>query len=155
MLIFRLKVILGTISSGHIIDTEKYGKFALDIARFYVELYRWRPISPTMHKILIHGVVITKNALLPIWQLSEEAAEWRNKQFRSYRRNFARKLSRESCNKDIFNRLPLTSDPRMSSLRSVNRPRFTYFLPETISLLMPATPIIADESSGTDDENII
>lgn len=36
-------------------------------------------MTSTMHKILIHGAVITKNALLPIGQLSEEAAEARNK----------------------------------------------------------------------------
>lgn len=80
-LIYRLKVILETISSGHIIDPEKYDKYALDTARLYVDLYPWHPMTPTMHKILIHGAIIIKNALLPIGQLSEEAAEARNKHF--------------------------------------------------------------------------
>ncbi|CAH1102915.1 unnamed protein product [Psylliodes chrysocephalus] len=51
-------VILETISSGHRIDPEKYDKYALD-AHLYVQLYPWHPMTPTMHKILIHGAVIT------------------------------------------------------------------------------------------------
>jgi len=91
-LIYRLKVILETISSGHIIDPEKFDQYALDTSRLYIDLYPWHPMSPTMHKILIHGAVVIKNALLPIGQLSEEAAEARNKHFKSYRQNFARKF---------------------------------------------------------------
>jgi hypothetical protein len=64
-----------------------------------------------MHKILIHGAIVIENALLPIGQLSEETAEARNKYFRLYRQNFARKFSRVPCNLDIINRLLLSSDP--------------------------------------------
>ncbi|KAK4877274.1 hypothetical protein RN001_009780 [Aquatica leii] len=71
-LIFRLKVILETISSGYSIDVQKYEDYALATARLYVELYPWHPMTPTLHKVLIHGAVIIKNALLPIGQLSEE-----------------------------------------------------------------------------------
>ena len=49
-------------------------------------------MTPTMHKILIHGAIVIENALLPIGQLSEEAAEASNKYFRLYRQNFARKF---------------------------------------------------------------
>lgn len=120
-LIYRFKVILEAISSGRIIHSEKYDQYALDTARLYVDLYPWHPMTPTMHKILIHGAVIIKNALLPIGQLSEETAEARNKHFRLYRQEFARKFSRENCNRDILNRLLLTSDPLISSMRSLKR----------------------------------
>lgn len=100
--IYRLKVILETISSGYKVDPEKYDKYAKETAQLYVELYQWHPMTTTMHKILIHGAEIIKNALLPNGQLSEEAAEARNKHFRSYRQDFAREFSRESCNRDIF-----------------------------------------------------
>ena len=50
---------------------------------------------PTMHKVLRHGTTIIEQAILPIGQLSEEAAEARNKHFRLYRQNYARKSSRE------------------------------------------------------------
>lgn len=45
----------------------------------YIELYSCYPMSPTVHKILLHESTIIANALLPIGQLSEEAAEARNK----------------------------------------------------------------------------
>jgi hypothetical protein len=61
--------------------------------------------------MLIHGAIVIENALLPIGQLSEEAAEARNKYFHLNRQNFARKFSRVSCNLDVLNRLLLSSDP--------------------------------------------
>jgi len=60
-------------------------------------------MTPTMHKVLIHGAIVIQNALLPIGQLSEDAAEARNKYFRLYRQEFARKFSRVSCNLDVLN----------------------------------------------------
>lgn len=149
-LIYRLKVILETISSGHIIDSAKYDKYALDTARLYVDLYPWHPMTPTMHKILIHGAVIIKSALLPIGQLSEEAAEARNKHFRLYRQDYARKFSRENCNRDIFNRLLLTSDPLISSMRRFKRRKMQSFLQETMALLMPGEPN-ADSSESEEE----
>lgn len=74
-------------------------------------------MSPTLHKILIHGPEIVRTAPLPIGMLSEEAAEHRNKHFREYRMKFARKCSRTAGNEDILNRLLLTSDPLFSCLR--------------------------------------
>ena len=46
----------------------------------------------TVHKILIHGAFVISNALLPIGQLSEEAQEARNKDFKRYREIHTRKL---------------------------------------------------------------
>ncbi|GBO98756.1 hypothetical protein EVAR_245_1 [Eumeta japonica] len=98
-LIYRLRVILETISSGYEINLEKYEKYAEETACLYVKLYPWHPMTPTLHKVLVHGSDIIKNALLPIGQLSEKAAEARNKHFRSYRQDYSRKFSRESCNR--------------------------------------------------------
>jgi hypothetical protein len=91
--------------------TQKYSKYATDAAQMYVRLYPWHPMTPLMHKMLIHGAILIENALLPIGRLSEEAAEARNKYFRLYRQNFARKFSRVSCNLDVLNRLLFSSDP--------------------------------------------
>ncbi|KAK9688610.1 hypothetical protein QE152_g35188 [Popillia japonica] len=137
-LIYRLKVILETISSGHKIDSQKYDCYAKETAKLYVSLYGWHPMTPTMHKILTHGATIIENALLPIGQLSEEAAEARNKHFRVYRENFARKFSREQCNLDVYHRLLLSSDPLISSLRPKKTSIPKTFCPETINMLMPA-----------------
>lgn len=94
-------------------------------------------MTPTLHKILVHGTTIIKLALLPIGQLSEEAAEARNKHLRSYRQDFTRKFSRELCNKDVFNRLLLSSDPFLSCMRKRHKLKTSQpFLPETIELFV-------------------
>ena len=71
----------------------------------------------TVHKVLMHGKDIMDAAVLPIGMLSEEAEEARNKDYRKYRLMFARKCDRISTNTDVFNRLLITSDPYISSIR--------------------------------------
>jgi hypothetical protein len=87
--------------------TQKYSKYATDTAEMHVRLYPWHPMTPPMHKMLIQGAIVIENALLPIGQLSEEAAVARNKYFCLNLQNFARKFSRVSCNLDVLNRLLL------------------------------------------------
>lgn len=114
-LLKRFRVILEVISSGHEIDHDKFETYTQSTARLYIDLYGWHPMSPTVHKVLMHGGSIIAHAILPIGQLSEEAAEARNKHFREYRTDYSRKTSRIECNRDILNRLLLTSDPLLSS----------------------------------------
>lgn len=116
-LIKRFHTILEILSSGFNINHEKFYVFAQTTAKMYVELYGWYPMSPTVHKILMHGAEVIEQAILPIGQLSEEASEARNKHLRKYRIDFARKFSRVECNRDVLNRLLLTSDPLISCTR--------------------------------------
>ncbi|KAF2886522.1 hypothetical protein ILUMI_19651 [Ignelater luminosus] len=95
-LIHRLKVILGAISSGFRIDTNGFDTYCMETAKLYAELYSWQPMTPILHKILMRGSLVIEKELLPIGQLTEEAAEARKKHFRWYRQNYARKFSRES-----------------------------------------------------------
>ncbi|KAK5641968.1 hypothetical protein RI129_010515 [Pyrocoelia pectoralis] len=152
-LIYRLKVILEAISSGHKIDPSKYEKYATETARLYLNKYDWHPMTPTLHKVLLHGAVIIEKALLPIGQLSEEAAEARNKHFRSYRQDFARKFSRESCNQDVFNRLILSSDPLLSSTRGVKKRKTNTFLPETRAMLVSAEPNLIESLPSSSESD--
>ncbi|KAK4876058.1 hypothetical protein RN001_012480 [Aquatica leii] len=109
-------------------------------------------MTPTLNKILFHGSFIIEKALLPIGMMSEEAAEARNKHFRLYRQNYARKFSRESCNLDIINRLLLSSDPLITSTRPTPRKTTKPFLKETIEMLLPAeTP---NQSDSSDDQDL-
>lgn len=112
----KLRLILELISSGKELNIQKFSTLCSETAELYISLYDWYPMSPTVHKILIHGPTVIQHAILPIGQLSEEAAECRHKHFREYRNNFARKSSRTECNRDVLNRLLLTSDPLISSL---------------------------------------
>lgn len=124
-LIHKCKVILETISSGHVIDTKKFEDYTFETATLYVQLYGWHPMSPTLHKILMHGATVISHSILPIGQLSEKAAEARNRQ------NFSRKFDRVKCNRDILNRLLLTSDPLLSSSRKQPRKKSKPFCSET------------------------
>ena len=153
-LIYRLKVILETISSGHKICVQKFSEYTVETAKLYVQLYPWHPMTPTMHKILIHGPIVIENALLPVGQLSEEAAEARNKHFRLYRQNYARKFSRVSCNLDVLNRLLLSSDPVLTGMRRQPRKRTKPFLKETLEMLLPAKPTNQDpDTAESEDES--
>lgn len=87
-LIFQLKVILETIISGFEINIAKFEEFALETAKLYVSLYGCYPMPPTLRKILMHGAII-EHAIVPIGQLSREAAEVRNKHFHKYRSDFS------------------------------------------------------------------
>ncbi|GBP00726.1 hypothetical protein EVAR_72669_1, partial [Eumeta japonica] len=54
---------------------------------------------------------------MPIGDLSEEAQEKRNKDYRHFRKHNTRKISRYITNEDLFNILLCTFDPYISSLR--------------------------------------
>lgn len=77
-------------------------------------------MPPTVHKILIHGSIIVKNAMVPIGELSEEAQESKNKDIRRYRESFTRKFNALKVNEDLFHRLLLSSDPYISSYSTKN-----------------------------------
>ena len=155
-LIKRFGVILEVVSSGFAINAEKFSTYAHTTAMLYVELYGWHPMSPTVHKILIHGAQVIRHAILPIGQLTEEAAEARNKNFRQYRIDFSRKFSREDCNRDIMNRLLLSSDPYLSSIRPKTQKKKKIFSKEALDLMIAiAPPSLADENTSceSDEEN--
>ena len=70
----------------------------------------------SVHKVLMHGQnVIQYHSLLPLGQLSEDAQEARNKDYKFYRLHHARKCSRTSTNEDVMHTLMYTSDPYITS----------------------------------------
>ena len=145
-------MIFETISSGHKIDIKKFADYTEATAKLYVQLYRWYPMSPTVHKVLVHGATVISYAILPIGQLSEEA---RNKHFRQYRQDFSRKFSRELCMRDVLNRLLLSSDPFLSCSKPKSRRRRKSFSSDTLQLLLPETPnvpLLAGEAEEGSDE---
>ena len=84
-LIKRFYIILQTLSSGESIDSQKFGAFAYKTAQLYVEKYKWYYMPSSVHKILIHGEVIIQHfGILPIGQISEDAQEGRNKDYKKY-----------------------------------------------------------------------
>lgn len=135
-LLKRFKVILQVLASGQEINVNAFHSYAKETAQLYVQLYGWYYMPATVHKILLHGAEIIKDALLPIGYLSEEAAEARNKDFRRYREFRSRKCNRKLTNTDILNNLLISSDPFISNLRPTNTNRkLRDFTVEVLSLL--------------------
>lgn len=122
-LIRRLAVITSVLNSGLDIDAEKYDTYAMDTAKLWVELYPWYYMTPTIHKILVHGKQIIENSLLPIGMFSEEPQETSVKVYRGNRREFSRKCSRVATNTDVMHRMLYTSDPVISSFRKLTKPK--------------------------------
>ena len=98
-----------------------FDNYAKETAKLFVSLCAWYYMPASVHKVLIHGSAIVSAALLPIGQLSDEAQEARKKDIKKFREHYTRKLSRESTNLHLMQRLMLTSDPVSSSLRNYRR----------------------------------
>lgn len=147
-LIRRFATILEAISSGYHIDTVKFHEYAQVTMRLYLELYGWYYMPSSVHKVLMHGAAIIESfGLIPIGQLSEEAAEARNKDFRRYRQHHSRKCSRKTTNEDILNNLLTSSDPLISAKRHKLRRKHKTLSEEAQSLL-----IIEQTETFDDDE---
>lgn len=110
-----MRVILEVIRSSEDIDIVYYREQCINLFKDYVSEYKWYPLTPTVHKLLINSPYIIENYGVPIGDLTEEALEASHKHFRSYRDSYARKLSRVANIKDVFSRLWTTSDPVINS----------------------------------------
>lgn len=115
-LIINLQTILISLACQLPIDIPKFERLCDETAELYIDKYKWAPMTPTLHKILVHGADTLRNMPLPVGQMSEEAAEARNKILREYRLKHARRSSRLSNLEDVFHRLLDSSDPVVSSV---------------------------------------
>lgn len=120
-LIKRFRTILNVPSSTHNFDADKFDKYAKDTAQVYIAQYGdWRQMSATVHKVLYHGGNVMRHHIFPLGELSEEAQEAKNKEYKKYRLNNTRKNSRLNQNTDLFTMLLLSSDPLISTYRNIS-----------------------------------
>jgi hypothetical protein len=152
-IIRRFHVTLQVISCGHDINVDIFREYNIETARKYVELYPWFPMSPTVHKILIHGPEIVSSVLLPIGQLSEEAQESCNKFIKKYRVDNARKCSRTSNIEDVFKRLLVVSDPLISNHRKLPQKKIRSLSAEAIQLLKEPFILLQNEPISNDGDD--
>lgn len=122
-IIKKMKTILNVLSCGLPVNAEKFGTYAEETEKLLTQIYPWRKLTATVHKILKHGKDILLHHLLPIGELSEEAQEAKNKDYKYYRYHNTRKISRKEQNQDLMNMLLLSSDPYISSFRRVRTKR--------------------------------
>ena len=85
-------------------------------------------MSQSVHKFLVHGHAIIARQYLPIGLMLEEAQEARNKDFKKFREDFGRKTSRIDTNRDLVNRLLVSSDPVITSLRKGHKKKMVRVL---------------------------
>ena len=116
-LLRRVNTILMALNSKHKINGNRFGEYTSEISKLLVSLYPWRELTPTVHKVLCHGQIIIESNILPLGELTEEAQEARNRDFKHVQLFSSRKCSRQSQNEDIFNSLLLSSDPVLSTMR--------------------------------------
>lgn len=135
-LIKRFYVLLQVMSSGKVINATKFGQYALDTAQRYVNKYMWYYMPSSVHKVLIHGEsVIRHYSVLPLGQLSEDAQESRNKDYKRFRLHHARKCSRIATNEDVLHTLLFTSDPYITSLRKPSNKKSMELIDEALELV--------------------
>lgn len=115
--LLRFHIILTALNSKYQINAKKFGVYASETSQRLFSLYKWREITPTVHKVLCHGQIIIENNLFPLGELSEEAQEARNSDFKNIQFFNTRKCSRKCQNQDLVNNLLLSSDPALSSIR--------------------------------------
>lgn len=115
-LIRRFSVILQTLACG--VQVDKFEEYATETRQLYLKLYKWFYLPASVRKILFHSANIIRHfEMIPIGILTEEAQECRNKDFKRFREYNTRKCSRVATNTDLMNKLLITSDPYISSLR--------------------------------------
>lgn len=131
----RCATVLQVINSRFEIDAEKFEEYAVETARKLVEEYPWYYLPPSVHKILIHGAEVIKHALASIGELSEEAAEAKNKDIKQFRLQYTRKISRIATNTDLLNRFFLSSDPFISGARNLPTKETSSSCQEVLNLL--------------------
>lgn len=158
-LITKFSVLLQALSSTYEINLDKFEKYADDTRKLYLSLYSWYYMPVTVHKILFHATDIIRHCIVPIGQLSEEAQEALNKNYRRFREHNTQKKSRIATNKDLLRMLLISSDPLITSYRSKTKKSSPKFSSEVLSLLkcpaIPASPPNYQPDYLSDDDEAI
>ena len=123
-LVENLGLIWSTLASGYAIDPEKFGKLCHETHEMYLDDKNgtsWHNITPTLHKVLVHGQELVEHCPLPIGLTNEEAGEGNNKILRHVRLHHTRKTSWLDGMSDLFHRMMDASDPII--LETTNGPK--------------------------------
>uniref|UniRef100_A0ABD2XJ72 Uncharacterized protein n=1 Tax=Trichogramma kaykai TaxID=54128 RepID=A0ABD2XJ72_9HYME len=154
-LLLRFKVILAVISCHKRINVNAFKEYCYTTAEIYIKLYKWYPLPPSIHILLIHGHKIIESLPLPIGILSEEALEANHKNVKRFRDKFTRKDSRIHTNTDLFNRLLMSSDPLVSMCRNTKERKKHDYTQEMRNLILKTdgTETLEYESENDVDES--
>jgi len=82
-------------------------------------MYPMKKLTPTLDRILAHVKELIEYQCLRIGELSKEAQECKNKDYKKFRYSNTCKISRIRQNEDLFNMLAASSDPLVSEFKHV------------------------------------
>lgn len=155
-LIENFRIILIALSCKFPLNANLFEEYCRSTAEIYVSEYKWYPMPPTVHKILMHSSQIIRNSAFPLGMLGEEASEARNKNYKNFREFHSRKHNRIANLTDVFNRALDSSDPILSTmcLNSRSRKRKRLSLPEAVRnlLLIPTVHSPTSEAHTVEAE---
>lgn len=135
-LVERFSIVLKTLTSGLKIDTYKFRSYCLDTAKLFVSKYNWYKMPVSVHKILLHGADVIESFPIPIGQLSEDVLEARQKDYRTFRSGFSRKMSRIATNTDVLHSMFISSDPKISEFRHLPTQEHKIPPPEVMEMIL-------------------
>jgi hypothetical protein len=148
-LVENLSTIWSTLASGYAIDSKKFGKLCKETHEMYFDEKNgthWHNITPTLHKVLVHGQQLVEYCPLPIGLTNEEAGEGNNKILRHVKLHHTRKTSWLAGMYDLFHRLMDTSDPIILETKNSKKKKIGHknsdFSPKILNLLLsPMIPV--------------
>lgn len=135
-------------NTSYKLHATKFQRYAVKTYRLYVRRYRFYPMSPSVHKLLLHAVEIQEHLQFPLGVLSESSGELWHRMRKQIRRDSTRKCSRQATMEDLLHRCLDQSDPVVSEIA---RDWMAHFrdrkleLPEEAKKLL----IISDEDGGS------
>lgn len=153
-LLKRFKVILAVINSKKPINVAKFKLFANETKDIILTMYSWRPMTPTVHKVLAHAKEIIENSMLPLGELTEEAQEARNRDVKHFRLFNTRKCSRIAQNSDLMEFLLISSDPVLYSIRTKWLPKISIDIEKEDSESMHINDLLTFDTSDYFVENV-
>jgi len=118
---------------SHIVDGSKFELLCKETLDKIRATYSWYPLSPSMHKLLVHGHLFLESGVLSMNEMAEDSLESFHKVFKKLRRSNARLTSFKDNNRDLFHRLLLKTDPLIANSNTERLPRST---PQSIQELL-------------------
>ena len=112
----KLSILLACVSSSRRIMPDKYKSLASEVFDFYSQNYiTAQNISPTIHRLLVHGAQYFENLPLPTGVLSEQSVELGHKFTKKFKK-LAYMASRQMVLRDVYNRFNVLSHPKIARI---------------------------------------
>ena len=139
ILVSNLSTIWGTLSGGKYINPMQFDQYCKNTLQQYMIDAGWYSLSPTLHRVLVHGKDIIKAIPVSIGATSEEGSEANAKFARKFLKHRTRKTALKDTMFDLFHRLLDISDPFVVARSFVVHKKQILNIPADMALLLSDT----------------